>query len=338
MQGTALVDVAIDLTPLDADGAQGEEVGQHAVVLVHGRRAGVHGHRRPGLDGADGVGRQDVPGQQVVEDAVGVGRRHAAPGRAVALDPAHQRHDVGLVDRHPVPAVGREGGDDALDVTHEDVGRARAEPELLAQPPRMAEVEQRDHGSEPAFVAEREDLGVALQRALIELAAPGLEPRPLHREAKGVAAQSGGPVECFGRVAPEITGQARALGPARGLPAPPVVVRLAVAVEAALDLIARGGHTGEEILAQQAGRLGGGVGSIGHSLSLAGPVAPAPTRPLGASAARPGVSGTGGSAAATLQPRRSRPRREPAGRASSPGGRRRRRPHRAQRTARHARP
>ena len=58
-----------------------EQVEQHAVELVDRRRARVDGHLGAGLHGGDGIGRQHVRGEEVVEHAEGVGDGHA-PARA----------------------------------------------------------------------------------------------------------------------------------------------------------------------------------------------------------------------------------------------------------------
>ena len=117
-----LVDVAVDVARIDVVVAQLQQVEQHAVVLVDRRRARVDGHLGVGLDTRHDVGGQDVRGEEVVERAVGVADGHAAAGRAGALYPAHQGHDVGLVDRHPAAAVRGEGRDDPGHVAGEDVG------------------------------------------------------------------------------------------------------------------------------------------------------------------------------------------------------------------------
>ena len=169
MHRPALVDVAVDVVGVHAGVAQLEQVEQHAVVLVDRRRARVDRHLGLGLDAADGVGRQHVRGEEVVEDAVGVGHGHAPPGRARPLDPAHEHHDVGLVDRHPAPAVGRQ---------------RRARParrggrRRRASPGRSQNSSPSHHGwvkwcsvtmgSRPRAVHRREDLGVALERGLVE--------------------------------------------------------------------------------------------------------------------------------------------------------------------------
>ena len=138
--------------------------------LVDRRRARVDRDLGLGLHGGDDVGGQHVRGQEVVEDAEGVGNGHAAAGRARALDPPHEHDDVGLVDRHPATAVRRQRRHHAGDVAGEDVGRAGSEPELLAEPPRVGEVVQRDDGLETPRRAQGEDLGVALERRRVELA------------------------------------------------------------------------------------------------------------------------------------------------------------------------
>ena len=186
----------------------------------------------------------------------------------------------------------------------EDVGRARPQPELLAEPERVGEVVQGDDRLEAAVDAHGEDLGVALEGGVVVGARAGLEPGPLDRQAEGVAADGGGTVEGLFGVAPEVTGQAGAGGAAGALPGGPVVVRLAVAVVAALDLVARRGHADGEALAQQAGRpwsavlrrSGGSMwrSAARHPFSLAGA---AGVRPAGrAGGAAGAVSGPGGRA------------------------------------------
>ena len=83
---------------------------------------------------------------------------------------------------------------------------------------RMGEVVQRDDGLQAPRRAQGEDLGVALERGVVERAGPRLEPRPLHREAEGVAADGGGAVERLLGVAPEVAGQTGAGRPARRPP------------------------------------------------------------------------------------------------------------------------
>ena len=200
----------------------------------------------------------------------------------------------------------------------------------------MGEVVQGDDGFEAAGAAEGEDLGVALEGGVVEGAGLGLEAGPLDREAEGVAADGGGPVEGLFGVAPEVAGQARAGGPAGALPGGPVVVRLAVAVEAALDLVARRGDADDEALAEEAtaasarpasGQLGRRNGDVVDRR----PVARGECRAAGgawrAAASRVGgpVSGAGRPSAAWPAPsRRCRPRRGRGGPASAPAARWRR--------------
>ena len=147
---------------------------------------------------------------------------------------------------------GASAGTIAGDVAGEHVGRAGAQPELLAQPPRVGEVVQRDHGRHAPCCAHGEDLGVALERGVVERPGTRLQPGPFHREPEGVAPDGRRPVQRLLGMPPEVARQARARRPARGLPAGPVVVGLAVAVEAALDLVARRGDADGEALAEQA--------------------------------------------------------------------------------------
>ena len=257
MHHPALVDVAVHVVRAHLDVTQLKQVEQHAVVFVDRRRARVHGHLGGGSDGRDRIGRQHVRGEEVVEGAERVRDGHPASRRAGPLDPAHQRHDVGLVDRHPAPAVRRQRGHHPGDVAGEDVGRARPEPELRTEPPRMGEVVQGDDGLHAPRRAEREDLRVALQCAGVESPGLRLEPRPLDGEPERVAADGGGAVQRLFGVTPEVAGQTRAGGPAGALPRGPVVLGLAVPVEAALDLVARRRHPDGEAVAEQARGLGG---------------------------------------------------------------------------------
>src|ERR1700733_6404205 len=120
----------------------------------------------------------------------------------------------------------------------------------------MGEVVQRDDRLQAARPAEGEDLGVALQRGVVEGTRLRLEARPLHREAERVAADGRGAVERLLGMAPEVAGQPGTGGLAGTLPGGPVVVRPALAVEAALDLVARCRHPDGEALPEQAGRRG----------------------------------------------------------------------------------
>ena len=226
---------------------------------------------------------------------------------------------------------GAERGDDAGHVAGEDVGRARAEPELLPQPPRVGEVVQRHHRLQAARRAQGEDLGVALQGGVVECTGSGLQAGPLHREAEGVAPDGGGPVERLGGMPPEVARQPRALDPAGGLPAGPVVVRLAVAVEPALDLVARRGHAGQEPLAEQALRLGApGPAGGRRGRRLAWRWGGGHPVQLGRRSGRPGSPGAGlsgaarASACATARSTRCRPRRAPGAPARAPAARWRR--------------
>ena len=252
---SALVEVAVDVARIDPGVAQLQEVEQHAVLLVDGRGARVDRDLGVRLDGGHHVRREHVRGQQVVEDAVGVREGHAASGGVGALHPAHQHHDVGLVDRHPAPAVRRQRGHDTADVTGEDVGRAGPEPELLAQPPGVGEVVQRDDGLHASVGARREDPGVALERGRVEGIGPGLEAGPLDREPERIGAGGRGPVQCLFGMTPEVAGQTGPRRPSTVLPARPVVVGLARPVEPALNLVARRRHAGEKALPEQAGSL-----------------------------------------------------------------------------------
>ncbi len=257
VHGPPFVEIVVDVARLHAHVAQLQQVQQHAIELVDRRRAGVDRHLGVGPHGTHDIGGQHVPGQQVVEDAERVGHGHTPPRRAGALDPAHEGDDVGLVDRDPVRAIGGQRRQNAGDVAGEHVGRAGAQPELLAQPPRVAEVVQRDDRLEPTVTTQGEDLGVALEGGVVELAGARLQAGPFDGEPEGIAPDGSRPVECLGRVSPEVAGDAGALGAPRELPARPVVVRLAVAVEPALDLVAGGGDPGQEVLTEQAHDPGG---------------------------------------------------------------------------------
>ena len=149
---------------------------------------------------------------------------------------------------------GARGREDPRHVPGEDVRRAGPQPELLAEPRRVGEVVQGDDGLQAPVDAHGEDFGVTLEGGVVVDAGPWFEAGPLDRQAEGVAADGGGPVERVGGTAPEVTRQARAGGLAGALPGGPVVVRLAVAVVPALDLVARGRHADEEALAEEAGR------------------------------------------------------------------------------------
>ena len=198
------------------------------------------------------------------------------------------------------------------------------------EPPRVGEVVQRDHGLEAPRRAQGEDLGVALERRRVEPARRGLQPGPFHREPERVAPDGGGAVQCVFGVAPEVARHTRARHPADALPAGPVVVGLAVPVEAAFDLVARRRHTDGEALAEQARRPGArrprprprpcGRGparrrGFRHTTSLTA----AARRPRGAreslSAAAPR------SASATGRPTRGRPRRGHGAPGSAPAAR-----------------
>ena len=181
VQGAPLVDVAVDVGGRYAGGAQRQEIRHQPIVLVNRRRARVAGHLGPGLDGDDGIGGEHVRRQEVVEHAEGVGEGVVAPRRVRAGDPAHQHHDVGLVDRHPAPAVRSQRGQHALHVAGEAVRGAGSQPELLAQPVRVGEVVEGDHGLEAARGAHLEDLDVAVQGGLVERGRPRAPGGPTRR-------------------------------------------------------------------------------------------------------------------------------------------------------------
>ena len=170
---TALVHPAVDVRHVDAGVTPAHQVHQQPVLLVHGGGACPQRHLRPGLGVGDRVGYQHVCREQVVEHAPGVGDRQTTSRRVCAGDPAGEGDDAGIVDRHPTPAVRGERGDHAGDVTGEDVGRSRPEPELGSLPPRMGEVLQGDDGLEPPGVALGEDLGVTLERTRVQLSGAG---------------------------------------------------------------------------------------------------------------------------------------------------------------------
>ncbi len=116
----------------------------------------------------------------------------------------------------------------------------------------MGEVVEGDDRLESPGQAQREDLGVALERGVVVVARARLQPGPLDRQPKGVATEDGGAVERLLGMAPEITGDARPFDAADVLPAGPVVVGLVYAVEAAFDLVARRRHADDETVPQQA--------------------------------------------------------------------------------------
>ena len=101
------------------------------------------------------------------------------PGGHDALDPAHERHDVGLVDRHPAPAVRRQRA-------------ARPGPTCRAKmsgEPGRSQNSSPSHngwvkwcsvtmGSRPRVDAHGEDLGVALERGGVEGARAGARAGP----------------------------------------------------------------------------------------------------------------------------------------------------------------
>ncbi len=102
-----------------------------------------------------------------------------------------------------------------------DVGRSRAQPELLPLPPRVGEVVEGDDGLEAPRRAQREDLGVALERGVVEAARAGLEAGPLDGQPEGVAADGRRAVERLLGIAPKITGDARAVRRGRCPPSRP---------------------------------------------------------------------------------------------------------------------
>ena len=106
----------------------------------------------------DGPVGQHVGGEQVVEDRERLGERPPTAGRIGALHPAHQRHDVRLVDRDPGAAPAGQRRDDPGHVGGEPRRGVGIQPELLTQPRRVGEVVQGHHGLEPPVVAGVEDV------------------------------------------------------------------------------------------------------------------------------------------------------------------------------------
>ena len=100
-----------------------------------------------------------------------------------------------------------------------------------------------------------EDVPVAVDGGVVDLAVGGLAPGPLDRQAEGVAAHGRDPVEVLLVPVPEVDGDPRRLDPALGLPVQPVVGRLARAVLAALDLEAARGDPEAEVLGQDRASL-----------------------------------------------------------------------------------
>ena len=190
------------------------------------------------------------------------------------------------------------------DVAGEDVGRARAQPELLAQPPRVGEVVQRDHGRQAArrctWRGSRRSAPArpgrtrrrrGSRRAHSTERRKALQPRPAARSS----ASSGWRQKS--QATPE-----RSARPVASQPGP-VVVRLAVAVEAALDLVARGRHPGEETVAEQAGWRGCAEPAPGRARSGAAAWRRASVQ-LGRRGGRPSGPGADGSVRLASERRR----------------------------------
>jgi hypothetical protein len=219
-----------------------EQVGEQPVELVDRRGPGVDGDLGVGLGPVDGPIGQHVGHQQVVDHGHGVADRQVAGRRMEAQHPAGQGQGVGLVQRDPVAAPVTQPGHHPGHVGGEALGRARHEPELLAQPPRVGEMAEGDDRREAPLVAGGQDGPVVVEGRLVDLALGRFDPGPLDRQAQGVDPERGRPVQCLVGPGPEVARHPGRRHPAHALPGGPVVGRLAERVVAPLDLVAGRGH------------------------------------------------------------------------------------------------
>ena len=149
-------------------------------------------------------------------------------------------------------ALVAEGLDGEASPPGEVPGGLRTPPQVLAEPPGVGEVVERDQRRQASVVAGPQDVAVAGDGRLVGVALLGLHPGPFDREPERVATQPGDQVEVLLVALPETDGRAGGLDPAGGLPAVPVVPGLSRTVVAALDLEAGGGHAEAEALGQHA--------------------------------------------------------------------------------------
>ena len=183
VQGPALVDVAVDVGGGHAGRAQQEQVGQRA---DRARRSTTSSCcRSPAASGCTATMASDaehVGGQEVVEHAEGVGEGVRGGPADRRPDPTHQHHDVGLVDRHPAPAVRRQ---------RRAARAARGGRRRSGDPGRSQNSSPNQAGwvkwwrviigSRPRDGAHLEDLDVAVERGLVEPARPRAPGGPTRR-------------------------------------------------------------------------------------------------------------------------------------------------------------
>jgi len=212
--------------------------------------------------GGRAVGRvSDLPvGRGVAADHV---PQYLAGGEEVLLLRVPEPHrvavvgvDVGLVDGHPqrhqVPqcldaaaGVPAEGLDDLVVLPAADV----------RQPHRVGEVVQGDHRGHATVPERAHHLAVVVQRGRVELAAPGLDPAPLQRQAVGVVAHPTEEVEVLAEADVVLAGVPAAIPgldlPGPLLPAPPVAVAVVP-----FNLVRGRGGAPEEALTERVRRWG----------------------------------------------------------------------------------
>ncbi len=129
----------------------------------------------------------------------------------------------------------------------EPLGGVRIQPVFVPEPRRVGEVVQAHDRFHSPFVTGIEDPHVTVERGVVDLAFRRLEPCPLDREPERVAPHAGGAVQSVLGTEPEVARVTGGLDPATGLPARPVVRRLARSVVSAFHLEPGGRDTEEEV-------------------------------------------------------------------------------------------
>jgi hypothetical protein len=112
--------------------------------------------------------------------------------------------DVDLVEGDPVRAQVAQAGDEGRHPCGEALGAVGVEPEVHTQPVGVGEVVEGDQRLESSIVAGGQDPPVVLDGVVVDLVGGGLAPRPLDRQAEGVATQRLDPVQVLVEAVPEV--------------------------------------------------------------------------------------------------------------------------------------